>query len=159
MELPKSKFLPFFQSNIETLKATSQLIGDILIVERIRFPEKKVGSLFIADSRHIQSTGLTSETPEFYRVLLAGEGYFDEEGGADVPLEVTQGDIVHASSVSVRVWSSFPGLEVAEADILGKMRYGDVQWKWNGEDAFLKFLNDFNQTVKNGVGKSNLVNT
>lgn len=154
MELPKSKFLPFFKDNLSSIRESSQLIGDMMIVERIKFPEKKVGSLFIADSKHIQSTGLTSEVPEFYRVLLAGEGYYDDETGKDVPLEVEQGDIVHASSVSVRVWSSFPFLEVTEADILGKMRFSDVQWKFKSEEAFLKFLNQFNNTVKTQVSSN-----
>lgn len=151
MELKPSKFLPFFKENLTSIRENAQLIGDMMIVERIKFPEKKVGSLFIADSKHIQSTGLTSEVPEFYRVLLVGEGYYDDETGKDVPLEIEQGDIVHASSVSVRVWSSFPLLEVTEADILGKMRYSDVQWKFKSEESFLKFLNDFNQSVKTKV--------
>jgi co-chaperonin GroES (HSP10) len=150
--LPKSRFLEFFKAAYPNDK--SRLIGDLLIVERIKFPEKKVGSLYISNSKHLQSTGLTSEVPEFYRVLAVGQGYYDDETGEDAPLEVRPGAIVHASSVSVRVWSSFPFLEITESDILGKLRYSDVQWQWETEEDFIKELTELNTAAKTQVSSS-----
>ncbi len=143
-----SKYLPFFIQNRTQLAETLELVGDLLLVERIKFPEKKVGSLFIPDSRKIQSGGFTSEIPEFYRVLLVGKGYYDVESGKPQELDINQGDIIYTSAGSVKLWSSMPLLETSDTDVIGITRHGDIHLRWKTEEAFMAFLNDFNKSVK-----------
>lgn len=142
-----SRYLEYFASNAEWLRENGKLVGDVLIVERLKFPEKRVGSLIMVDSKSIQSDGLTCEIPAFFRVLLIGEGHYDDATGADVPLDVSPGDILYMASGSLKMWSSFPLLETADSDILGICRYGDALWHWKGEAKFIEFLRGFNSTI------------
>lgn len=152
--LPASKYLPYFVNNKEKISSTLELTGDLLLVERVRFPEKRVGSIFIADSRKVMTGGFTTETPEFFRVLFVGKGYYDEETGKDVPLDINQGDIVYLPAASVKIWSSFPLLETTDSDVLGITRHGDVQIRWKSEKEFIEYLTGFNQAVKEEMAKA-----
>lgn len=155
MEVPKSKYLPFFQENQKRIRELAKLSGDTLLVERIQFPELRTKSgIIITDSRKIQTTGLTCEIPLFYRVLLVGEGYYDDETKADEPLDIEPGHIIHTGAVSVKLWSSFPLLQTTDADILGVTRYGDAIWTWKSEEEFVRFLRDFNEAVTGKVQTS-----
>lgn len=152
MEVPPSKYLQFFKDNQETIRAKGKLSGDTLLVERIQFPELRTRSgIIIGDSTKIQTHGLTCEIPLFYRVLLVGEGYYDDDTKADEPLDVEPGHIIHTGAVSVRLWSSFPLLQTGAADILGVTRYGDAIWTWKSEEEFINFLRDFNEAVTGKV--------
>lgn len=143
MQLPDSKYLKFFKEY--GASPDSELVGDILIVERIVFPEKKTRSgLIITDSRKVQVTGLTSEVPQFFRVLLVGRGYYDDVTKKDVPLDIVPGDIILTAMASVKVYSSLPLLETTDSDIIGMTRHGDIQWRWKGEEAFLRFFESLN---------------
>lgn len=146
-----SKYLSYFSNEYVKLRESIKLVGDIIIVERVEFPEKKRGGLFLVDSKKTQSHGLTSELPNFYRVLAVGEGYYDEETSKDVPLEVAPGDVVLVSNASVKVWSTFPIVEAVDADTIGMTRFGDVQWHWKSEESFIRFLGEFNQGTKEKV--------
>lgn len=149
MNLPqKSIFLEFFKQNAERLHKDSQLIGDILIIEKIIFPEAKVGGIILASSNPLHNhRDFTAEQPGFYRVLMVGQGYYDEKG-EDIPLEVKPGNIIMTGTMSVKLFTVFPMLEITDTHMLGMTRYSDVQWKWETEEEFYKFLGDFNQSVK-----------
>lgn len=147
--LEKSKYLPFFIANRERLAPEMNLYGDILLVERIKFPEKKLGSLFIPDAGKNQVGGLTSENLVFYRVLLVGQGYYDPDTGKDEPLDIEQGAIIYTPAGGVKVWSSFPMLETTDSDVLGVTNHANIQIRWKTQEAFEKFLTDFNIAVKN----------
>lgn len=146
--LPESKYLRFFKEHRAELAVSSQLIGDMMLVEKIKFPEKKVGGIILHDSRRTQMGGIMGDEPVFYRILMAGAGYYDDETKADVPLDIEQGDIILTGSVSVKIFSSLPFIETTDSDILGVTRHGDIQWRWKGEAAFVKFLTDLNQAIK-----------
>jgi co-chaperonin GroES (HSP10) len=151
MELPKSKYLSYFIENGARLREQSQLVGDLLFVEKIKFPEKKVGGIIIADNTHKQLGTILGDQPTFFRVLLVGNGYYDDDTKEDVPLDINQGDIILTGAVSAKVFSSFPMLETTETDVLGVTRHGDIQWRFKGEEAFLEFLTTFNSSVKGQV--------
>lgn len=151
--LEPSKYLPFFIENREHLQSVVEVVGDILWVERIKFPEKRVGSIFIADSKKIMTGGFTTEVPEFFRVLYVGNGYYNPETEKDSPLDINQGDIIYTAAASVKIWSSFPMLEVSESDVLGETRHGDVRARFKSEEAFFKFLKDYNSSVKSELSK------
>jgi co-chaperonin GroES (HSP10) len=154
--VPKSKYLPFFQENQERIRKQAKLVGDTLLVERIQFPETRTRSgLLVVDSKKIQINGLTCETPLFYRVLLIGEGFYNEETKEDEPLEIKPGHIIHTNGVSVKLWSSFPLLQTTDSDVLGVTRYGDALWTWESEEEFFQFLRDFNTALAAEVPTAN----
>lgn len=150
--LAPSRYLPFFKEHGPSLKESMKLTGDILLVERMKFPESKTASgIILASSISHANTvnGIGADKPGFYRVLHIGEGYTDN--GADVPLEVEPGDVVLLGAVSVKLFSLFPLLEAYEPDSIGIARETDIQIRFHGEDKFLKFLGDFNSAVKGQV--------
>lgn len=152
--LPPSKYLGYFIKNNEWLRSNATLVGDCLIIERLRFPEKKsLGGIIIADSKRVQSTGLTSELPEFFRVLYVGAGYYDDETKADQPIDCAAGDILYLAGGSVKIWSSFPVLQTTDSDTLGICRYGDALWHFKGEEKFLEFLREFNSATQETVSQ------
>ncbi len=147
--IPHSRYLSFFKSNQSWLSDTLEIPGDTMIIERLAFPERRTASgLIIADTKHSSMVGLTSEMPHFYRVLYAGAGYYDDDTKESLPLEINTGDIIHTAAGSVKLWSSFPVLEVTDSDVLGITRHGDILMRWKSEDAFLEFLARFNREVK-----------
>lgn len=150
-KLTKSKYLDYFVSNQSVIRAEAKLIGDLLLVEKIVFPEKKIGSLIMADMGQKQLGSMLSDMPTFYRVLLTGEGYYNDETGEDVPVECKPGDIILTGSASVRTWSSFPILETSDSNIIGLTRYSDVQWHFESEETFIARLNHLNQAIKGAV--------
>lgn len=155
-KLPESIYLPFFKENAERLKSAFTLMGDMLLVERIVWPERKVGSIIIADRSKSQVTSLLANQPVFYRVLHTGAGYYKEDldaVGHDVPLDTKPGAIILTSSVSCNLFSSFPLLEVAESDILGVTRESDVQARFESEEEFLGFLGDLNSAAQAEVAR------
>lgn len=115
----------------------------------MEFPEARTaGGLYIPTTKGAQLGTLTADRPDFFRVLLTGAGYYDDTTGADVPLDVTQGDIILTGTVSVKLFSSFPLLEKYRADSIGITRESDIQMRFKGEDAFLSFLHEFNESAK-----------
>lgn len=153
MELPPSKYLNYFIENRARLQEETQLIGDIMFVEKIKFPEKKVGSIIIADHSGKQINSMLADQPAFFRVLLVGSGYYDDETKADVPLDINQGDIILTGAVSAKIFGSFPMLETTETDVLGVARHGDIQWRFKTEEAFTRFLTSFNSSVKGEMAR------
>lgn len=149
LELPPSKYIAYFRENGPRLKELAQLTGDFLIVEKIKFPAKKTRSGLIVEAHSNQLSSITSNIPNFFRVLLVGEGYYDDTGEEtkEIPLEVNQGDIIQLPSASANIFSSFPLLQTADTDTLGVARAADIQWRFHGEDKFLEFLNGLNAVV------------
>lgn len=146
--LPRSKFLTFFQENKQQLESSSKLIGDLLIIEAIKFPEKKIGSIIIADTSKHQINTIVGDQPTFYRVLMCGAGYFDDETGESVPLDIKPGAVILTGSISAKMFSSVPLLEVSEYGVLGITRFSDVNMYWETEQAFYDFLTGMNESVK-----------
>jgi co-chaperonin GroES (HSP10) len=149
--LPKSKFLPFFQENRPQHNATSKLVGDCLIVEKISFPEKRIGGIIIADASKTQLNSIVGDQPLFYRVLMVGSGYYDDTTKESVPLEVEPGAVILTGSISVRMFSHFPMLETTEYGVLGLTRFSDVNMYWQDEADFFSFLSGMNTSVKTAI--------
>ena len=147
----QSLFLDYVQRNHSEITNNLNLIGDILLVEKIKFPEKRVGGIILASpSKNLLNT-MTADEPNFYRVLLTGKGFYDDETKQDVPLECSPGDVILTGAVSVRMFSSFPMMELAESDVLGIARFGDVLWHWKGVESFCDFLTHMNLAAQNGL--------
>lgn len=151
-KIPESLYLEWFNTNSARIKEQTNLIGDLILVERIKMPEMKTaGGIVLVDKAYSQINAMTSDRPVFYRVLLTGAGFYDDETGKDVPLEVEPGDIIQTGNISVRVYSSFPLLEAYEADTIGITRESDIHWRFKGEASFTGLLSDFNRAIKEKI--------
>lgn len=148
-QLPASKYLDYFVSNVEAVKEQMETIGNIIIVEKIKMPEQKTASgIIIAESfPKSQLNTLVADRPTFYRVLHVGEGYFDADGN-DVALNSQPGDIVLLASASVKHFSSFPLMGSYEADSIGITQDESVQLRFKGQEAFERFLNGLDSHAK-----------
>lgn len=152
--IPKSVYLEWFKANSGRIRDTTNLIGDLMLVERLKMPEKKTASgLIIPDKSYNQLNSMMSDQPCFYRVLLTGAGFYDDNTKEDVPLESQPGDIIQTGSISVKVYSSFPLLEAYEADTIGITRESDVQWRFKTEEAFTGLLGDFDRAIKEKISE------
>jgi co-chaperonin GroES (HSP10) len=146
--IPKSRYLDFFQQNKEVIREHLEIIGDVILVEKVKFPEARTASgIYITDYKG-QINTLNADKPHFYRVLMPGEGYYDDTTKESQPLNAQQGDIILVGSISVKIFSSFPLLEAYEADSIGITRESEIQMRFKGEDNFVRFLGDFNKAVK-----------
>jgi hypothetical protein len=150
MDVPKSRFLEFYSSYRARLSECSELIGDIILVEKVQFPEAKVGSILLASSLN-QVNNLVKDIPTFYRVLHVGTGYVDEDTGDDVALDCRPGDIILVPETAVKSWGRFPLLEIPESNVIGIVNYSNVQWRFKSEEDFWAFLRDFNSAAKGKV--------
>lgn len=152
--IPASKYLPFFRERGPGLHSTMEISGDIILVERMKFPEAKTASgiILASDTRAANTlNGIGADKPGFFRVLHVGEGFTD--GDKDIPLDVNAGDIILVGAVSVKLFSLFPMLEAYEPDSIGITREADIQIRFKGEDHFIQFLGEFNTAVKAEVAK------
>lgn len=151
-KFPESLYLSWFQSNAERIRQETNLIGDLLLVERIKMPEKKTASgIIIADKAYNQLNAMHADVPSFYRVLLCGAGFYDDTSKEGVPLETQSGDIIQTGSISVKVYSSLPLLEAYEADTIGITRESEIQWRFKTEEAFTGLFGDFGRAIKEKI--------
>ena len=147
-QLPSSRYLEFFKQNEEGVRSALELVGNVILVERIRPPEARTASgLYIAEGPQKQINTLVSDRPTFYRVLMTGEGYYDGEGN-DVSLNCKPGDIVLLGQASVRLFSSFPLLTSYEPDSIGYSTDEEARIRFKGQESFERVVGDLDEFVK-----------
>ena len=142
-----SKYLENFQS---LTKSGFRLKGSYLLVEYIPEPEKKTASGIILDVQGTQNSIITNATtvsqkPQFYRVIMAGEGYDDEDGNKDQSqLDCQVGSIILISPMSVKSFQYFHSFEDYDPDTLGLTMDSEAQMIFKTEDDFNKFFEELN---------------
>lgn len=123
----------------EAYKTASQhfkLTGNKLLVERIDLGEAKTKSgLIIADGQNIRAD-LRLQKAHIGYVLAVGEGYFDAETKALLPLDVKPGNVVVLNSLGVQYYSTVPGAAGYTANKVGLTTEGDVQMCFESVEAF-----------------------
>lgn len=123
---------------------TYKLVGNILIVQVINEDEIKTKSgLVIAQSIKNQVTSVGANKPTFARVLMTGEGYYDDDG-TETALETKVGDIVLVPSVDIKFLSVFGKLMSSSDNQLGMVRDSEVQMRFKGQEGFDKFFGVLN---------------
>lgn len=148
-KMPESRYIHFFKEQEAKLRSQLKIIGDIMLVEVMKFPELKKGLLFIPEFENKQSTAISADKPFFCRVLMTGEGYYDDTTKQDVPLDTKSGNIILCGHVSAKLFSALPILTNYIPSTLGIVRESDVQIRWESEDSFNEFLNSFNDATAN----------
>lgn len=124
-----------------------QLLGDCLIVEKIKDKERKVGSIIMADVSN-QRNNYQTDLPHFVRVLAVGPGYYDDETGEAIPLEVEAGDIILVGMASVRYFSFFGDLNSSEQNVIGITKATEIQMRFKGQEGYNKAFNLLNGTTQ-----------
>jgi co-chaperonin GroES (HSP10) len=153
-KIPPSKYLDYFKENRAQFKEQFELIGDIILVERVTFEHITASGLVLARDTRNQINSIAADEPHFYRVLLPGEGYYDDETKEPVALNVQQGDFILVPSTSVKFFSIFPRLEGYEPSSIGVTRESEIQWRFKGEESFAHFTREFNQAAKAKMGQN-----
>jgi co-chaperonin GroES (HSP10) len=143
--MEQSRYLSRFNALTE-VKSTFELIGDCLLVEKIKEEDLiKKGSLYIPISSKMSAReGFNENRPSFVRVLAVGEGYYDPETKASVPLNVQAGDIILIGALSVKWFSLFGAMEGYETETIGLTRESEIQLRFKGEDGFKKVFETLN---------------
>lgn len=136
-----SKYLERFKKFAAEGKEHFQLIGDGLLVEQIPMKEKKTASGLIVN---VEGHGkfkntLAADAPVFVHVVAVGEGYYDEEGGKDVPLNVKVGDIALVGAVSVK-WFSMMDIEDYQPYEIGLCREAEIKCIFRGKESYDRAL-------------------
>ena len=148
--IPVSQYLSYFLANRPTVDSLMTITGDIMLVEKMAFPEPRTASgIIMASGSHGKAfNSLEADKPNFYRVLAVGAGFYDDDTGKDVAVDTQPGSIVLLGSVSVKLFSQFPLQEAYVPDTIGIAREMDVQIKFKTEAEFVQFLTSFNGAVK-----------
>jgi co-chaperonin GroES (HSP10) len=121
----ETKYLDNFK-RLGLRKELFQLRGDRILVEILPKEELTTASgLFIAtDTKYRSATNENQATLGV--VLLVGEGYYDEETGVDKPMDIKPGNIVLLSSMGLKYYSSFPGIQGYVPNTLALSRDSEV---------------------------------
>lgn len=143
MEL-KPKFLELFKKYSEGKKG--KLFGDSLVIEILDELEVKTKSGLIVQTSSNQRSQYDMLKSVIAVVLEVGEGYFDDDSGADIPLKRKVGEVVWINEMSVRKVTTFPGYmaPLPEAK-LGIISDTAIYKAWDSIEAFradMELLND-----------------
>jgi co-chaperonin GroES (HSP10) len=104
----ESKYLNFFNKLRSVLPGFYQLFGSRILVEVLPEEElKTAGGLIVAKSSSHRTD--TEENKFTAAVVIAvGRGYFDDETGDDVPLDVKPGQVIEVVRTGLRRYSTHP---------------------------------------------------
>ena len=146
-----SRYLQQFRYGAEEAKAAFELYGDCILVEKVKEPEAKMGSFFIATASTHRDT-FAQDRPHFVHVLAVGEGYYDDATGKSVGLSVEVGDIILVGALSVKYFSMFGSLEGYEPDSIGITREAEIQLRFKGESGYEAFFAGLNKHTPKKMG-------
>ncbi len=119
------------------------LRGNRIIVELLPKEEfKTTGGLILAAPKTDHKSTLEANRLELGIVVKVGEGYFDEETGDDVAMDVKPGQVVALSRYGLRLLSNFPGFSNYEIDTMAICRDTDVQGIWQSIEDYQVYLQE-----------------
>lgn len=124
-----------------------ELIGDCILVEEIEDDEFRTqGGLIIASGTK-QINGVEADKPTFARVLWVGEGYYDDDSGKSIPLNVEPGDVILVGRHSIKRFSVF-GSILYSGTRIGLTRESEIQLRFKGEAGYDRFFGTLNSAIK-----------
>lgn len=142
----ESRYLRMFEKlSPEDLR----LRGNRLLVELLPQPEITTkGGLVVATSLSEYRTSVKDNAADVAVVLSAGEGYYSEETGEPVSMDIKQGNVVLISRFGARVFSQFAGLNQYTSDTIALIRDSDVNCAWDSMEAFDSYVEKINDGVE-----------
>lgn len=148
-----SNYLDQFKAMADEAKEAYELYGDCLLVEKLKEPERKIGSIILATANGRQDS-FGQDKPHFVRVLAVGKGFYDEKTGEDVALSVEPGDIILIGPLAVKYFSMFGNLEAYEPDSIGITRESEIQLRFKGEEGYGQVFATLNKFAKKKVSET-----
>ena len=134
----ESKYLEKFK-RLQEHKDLYTLRGDRLLIEILPKEELTTASgLVIATVDDYRSTTKDNQAT-LGIVLLVGVGYYDEDTGKDVPLDVQPGNIVLLSGMGLKLYSSFPGCQGYIPNTIALTRNSECHMIIPNADAYEKY--------------------
>jgi len=119
-------------------KKKGKLFGENLVVEILDQGERtSKGGLIIPVSNHARAEyGMLETTVGI--VLEVGEGYFDDDTGADIPLKRKVGEVVWLSEGNLRFCTTFPCLrEAVPEKKIAVISENHIYKAWDNIEAYM----------------------
>lgn len=150
--IEKTAYLDAFSRMSKELKDEFTLVGDVLLVERLKEEEIKTAGGLIVPGKDSKTGGyvatMSADYPELVRILVVGQGYYDPETDKDIPMQWKAGDIVVVGQQSVQWFPVFGSLtNVKHSYQIGLMRENQIKLKFNGHEGYEKIFQFLNQTL------------
>ena len=134
----QSKYLPAFEKMAAEGKEAFVLNSEFILVEEIAMGEVKSQGGIIMTTDKKMPDGFGQNKPTLATVLMVGAGYYDDETGESIPLDVKPGDIVLVGGQSIK-WLSYLGPVISvEGARVGISTAGEIQLKFNGAEGYQK---------------------
>lgn len=144
--MKSSRYLAAFK-NVDMSALTHELVGDALLVEKITQEEIKTAGGIIMATSSKQVGSISSDLPTFVHVLSVGKGYYNDETGEPVELNVQAGDIVLVGSLSVK-WFSMLEVDGYEPFSIGLSREAEIQLRFKGLEGYQNYFKALNSRLK-----------
>ena len=114
------------------------LRGSSIIVEIMPDEEiKTAGGLIMATSTdHIKGNSIEQHKLRVARVLMVGEGYYDEEKEGYEPLDVKVGAVVIVPPYSPEYISVFPGIQRPTGNKLAFVKFAQILALFPSQEAY-----------------------
>lgn len=116
------------------------LRGNRLLVELL--PKEEVltaGGLVIATNLNDHRSTTKENQADLAVVLAAGPGYYSDDTGEDVALDVKPGNVVMLTRYGIRAFSSFPGVLDFTQDTIAMCRDSDIHAAWESIEAYEQY--------------------
>lgn len=139
LENPRARVETFLKAK-EEFKEGVRLIGDVILVEAMPEPEIKKGSIIVSSGNTKALDGITANLPIFVRVLLVGPGYYNEETGADVPLEIKAGNIIQVGRQAVDFFGAFGSILRGKDTGVGITRSDAARIVFENDETYNSFF-------------------
>lgn len=133
-----------FKESREAIKTI--IVGDIILVGRLPKQElKTAGGIIVTRGSARQINAFDSNLPQFVQVLAVGEGFYNEETGESVPVDLEPGNVIEVAGHAVNWFSSFGVIpDSAERGTgIGITREPEYRMKFKSYDDYLKFMEPF----------------
>lgn len=132
-------YLNLFKELAKESKNLFRLTGDCLIIEELPKEELKTesGILLASVYNARNADGIEENRPVFVKVLLCGEGFYNEEMES-IPLDSKPGDICLVGKHSVKWLTSF-GPIISKTDArIGLVKESEIQLRFFGDEGYKK---------------------
>lgn len=124
-----------FFKNLRESKDVFVLKGSTLIVKIIDEELRSQGGIIIAADPNQLKGGIDSNRLNVAEVLMAGEGYVDEDGNT-IPLDCQPGAIVVLPKYGLSFVSVFPGLKDPTGEKLALVKEDQVLCYYPSREAY-----------------------
>lgn len=131
-----------FEKEFSALRALGPshfvLRGSTLIVELIDDEELKTkgGIIIAAPADHVKGGSVSQGKLQVARVLMVGEGYWDEDEKAFTPLDVSTGAIVILPQFATQFLSMFPGIGRPTGNKLAMIKADQILGMYPSPEAY-----------------------